>query len=91
MYNIDVYPNPVCTKYACLAQLLKVCPAESASAFLCCLILIASAACMLMLSASAVLPAWSIHAGTSFVLTWCAQAFYDCVHVIYSKPVLTGM
>ncbi len=29
IYNTDVYPNPICAKYTCLAQLLKVCPAES--------------------------------------------------------------
>ncbi len=31
MYNIDVYPDPVCGKSTCLAQLLKVCPAKCGS------------------------------------------------------------
>lgn len=90
-YHIDEYPNPVCTKHACLAQLLKYAQQKVVPALLCCLILIASPPCMLVLSASAMMPAWSIRAETSFVLTWCAQAFHNCTHVIHSKPKLTGM
>ena len=31
MFNIDMYPDPVCGKSACLAQLVKVCPAKYGS------------------------------------------------------------
>ncbi len=64
-YHIDEYPDPVCTKHACLAQLLKYAQQKVVPALLCCLILIASPPCMLVLSASAMMPAWSIRAETS--------------------------